>query len=71
MERDPALPKVGSFSNYVFNFDNYLYVVGWNNSNKNLYVYNMADHSWKIEGKFALKTGSDNSAHADEQQPRH
>lgn len=71
MERDPALPKVGSFSNYVFCYDSYLYVVGWNNSNKNLYVYNMSDHSWKIEGKFALKTGSDNSAHANEQQPAH
>ena len=66
MERDPCLPKVGklgifegSFSNYVFNYDSFLFVVGWNNSNKNLYVYNIADHTWKIEPKFALKTGSD------------
>jgi len=59
MERDPYLPKVGSFSNYVFNFDSFLYVVGWNNSNKNLYVYNIGDHTWRIETKFALKTGGD------------
>jgi len=40
--------------------------VGWNNSNKNLYVYNMVDHTWKIESKFALKTGADNSNDARE-----
>lgn len=59
MEREVNLPKVGSFSNYVFCYDSFLYVVGWNNSNKNLYVYNIADHTWKIEPKFALKTGAD------------
>jgi len=67
MERDPQLPKVGSFSNYVFCYDSCLFVVGWNNSNKNLYVYNMNEHSWKIESKFLLKTGSDNTANANEQ----
>lgn len=54
MERDSYLPKVGSFSNYVFNYDQCLYVVGWNNSNKNLYVYNIMERTWKIETKFAL-----------------
>jgi hypothetical protein len=54
MERDSYLPKVGSFSNYVFNYDNNLYVVGWNNANKNLYVYNMIDRTWRIENKFNL-----------------
>ena len=54
MERDSYLPKVGSFSNYVFNYDACLYVVGWNNSNKNLYVYNIMERTWKIETKFAL-----------------
>jgi hypothetical protein len=66
MERDLVLPRVGSFSNYVFNFDNFLYVVGWNNTHKNLYVFNILEHSWKIENKFELKTGSGNSAHANE-----
>jgi hypothetical protein len=42
MERDPALPKVGSFSNYVFCYDNFLYVVGWNNSNNVLNGWEMA-----------------------------
>lgn len=54
MERDSYLPKVGSFSNYVFHYDSSLYVVGWNNSNKNLYEYNIAERVWKIESKFAL-----------------
>lgn len=67
MERDLILPRVGSFSNYVFSFDNFLYVVGWNNTHKNLYVFNIAEHSWKIESKFELKTGSSNSASANEQ----
>jgi hypothetical protein len=52
MERDIILPRVGSFSNYVFNFDGFLYVVGWNNTHKNLYVFSIAEHSWKIENKF-------------------
>lgn len=71
MERDLVLPRVGSFSNYVFSFDSYLYVVGWNNTHKNLYVFNMSEHSWKIESKFELKTGSSNSASANEQQNDH
>ena len=54
MERESYLPKVGSFSNYVFSYDSCLYVVGWNNSNKNLYVYNNVERSWKIEVKFNL-----------------
>lgn len=54
MERDSYLPKVGSFSNYVFNYDQSLYVVGWNNANKNLYEYTITERIWKIEGKFAL-----------------
>ena len=54
MQRDSYLPKVGSFSNYVFSYDTCLYVVGWNNSNKNLYVYNILERTWKIETKFAL-----------------
>jgi hypothetical protein len=54
MERDSYLPRVGSFSNYVFHYDNCLYVVGWNNSNKNLYEYNISERIWKIESKFAL-----------------
>ncbi len=54
MERESYLPKVGSFSNYVFSYDSCLYVVGWNNSNKNLYVYNNVERAWKIETKFNL-----------------
>jgi hypothetical protein len=66
MEKDLPLPRVGSFSNYVFCFDNFLYVVGWNNTHKNLYVFNIAEHTWKIESKFELKTGAGNTAHANE-----
>lgn len=54
MEKTNSLPKVGSFSNYVFNFDGYLYVVGWNNTTKNLYSYNIAERTWKIENKFGI-----------------
>lgn len=54
MEKTSGLPKVGSFSNYVFNFDGFLYVVGWNNTTKNLYSYNIAERSWKIEPRFGI-----------------
>ncbi|CAI2364622.1 unnamed protein product [Moneuplotes crassus] len=54
MEKTNSLPKVGSFSNYVFSFDGYLYVVGWNNTTKNLYSYNIAERTWKIETRFAI-----------------
>lgn len=54
MEKTNSLPKVGSFSNYVFNFDGFLYVVGWNNTTKNLYSYNIAERTWKIENKFGI-----------------
>ncbi len=54
MEKTNSLPKVGSFSNYVFNFDGNLYVVGWNNTTKNLYSYNVGERTWKIETKFAI-----------------
>ncbi len=54
MEKTTGLPKVGSFSNYVFSFDGYLYVVGWNNTTKNLYSYNIAERAWKIETKFGI-----------------
>ena len=42
MERDSYLPKVGSFSNYVFNYDHNLYVVGWNNNNKRIFISMMS-----------------------------
>lgn len=54
MEKTTALPKVGSFSNYVFNFSGFLYVVGWNNTTKNLYSYNIPERMWKIETKFGI-----------------
>jgi len=41
-------------------------VVGWNNSDKNLYVYNMNEHTWKIESKFALKTSSAHTNNAND-----
>lgn len=65
MERDSYLPKVGSFSNYVFNYDAFLYVVGWNNSNKNLYVYNINERTWKLETKFALRSDGRDGARGD------
>ena len=54
MERDSYLPKVGSFSSYVFYYDQNLFVVGWIKNNKNLYLYNMLENTWKIETKFGL-----------------
>jgi N-acetylneuraminic acid mutarotase len=54
MERTTSLPKVGSFSNYVFCYNSDLYVVGWNNSTKNLYMFNSAERTWKIETKFNI-----------------
>ncbi len=49
MERGPYLPKEGSFSNFVFHFATSLYVVGWNNSGKNMYNYSLTERVWRID----------------------
>ena len=54
MEHGPYLPKEGSFSNFVFKFGSNLYVVGWNNTGKNLYQYSLTERIWKIDDNFVL-----------------
>lgn len=54
MERGPYLPKEGSFSNFVFKFGTNLYVVGWNNTGKNLYQYSLTERIWKIDDNLSL-----------------
>ncbi len=54
MERGPYLPKEGSFSNFVFHFGTNLYVVGWNNSGKNMYSYSMTERVWRIDENLSI-----------------
>lgn len=54
MERGSYLPKEGSFSNFVFHFGTSIFVVGWNNSGKNLYQFSLPERTWKIEDNLIL-----------------
>ena len=54
IDRGPYLPKEGSFSNFVFHYGNSLYVIGWNNSGKNMYQYIIPERIWKIDENLVL-----------------
>jgi hypothetical protein len=54
IERSGDLPTVGSFSTMVFQIDDCLYTVGWNNTKKNLYKYNISDSYWKVDEEFTI-----------------
>ena len=54
IERGPYLPREGSFSNFVFHFANSLYIIGWNNSGKNMYQYLIPERIWKIDENLIL-----------------
>ena len=54
IERGPYLPKEGSFSNFVFHYSNVFYVIGWNNSGKNMYQYILPERIWKIDENLGL-----------------
>jgi len=54
IERSGDLPTVGSFSTMVFQIDDCLYTVGWNNTKKNLYKYNISDSYWKLDDDFTI-----------------
>ena len=54
MSRGPYLPKEGSFSNFVFHFGCFLYVIGWNNNGKNMYQYSIPERIWKIDENLTL-----------------
>ena len=54
IDRSGDLPTVGSFSTMVFQIDDCLYTVGWNNTKKNLYKYNISDSYWKVDDEFTI-----------------
>jgi hypothetical protein len=54
IERAGDLPTVGSFSTMVFQIDDCLYTVGWNNTKKNLYRYNISDSYWRVDEDFTI-----------------
>ena len=48
------MPTVGSFSTMVFQIEDCLYTVGWNNSKKNLYKYNITKAAWSVDDGFTI-----------------
>jgi len=38
----------------VFQIDDCLYTVGWNNTKKNLYRYNISDSYWRVDEDFTI-----------------
>lgn len=52
--RQNNLPTVGSFSTMVFQIEDSLYTVGWNNSKKNLYKYNIPKSHWSVDDGFTI-----------------
>jgi hypothetical protein len=52
--RQGNLPTVGSFSTMVFHIDDSLYTVGWNNSKKNLYKYQITGSKWTVDDGFTI-----------------
>ena len=52
--RQADLPTVGSFSTMVFQIEDSLYTVGWNNSKKNLYRYNITRTQWTVDDGFTI-----------------
>lgn len=54
MVRQDDLPTVGSFSTMVFQIEDCLYTVGWNNSKKNLYKYNITKSAWSVDDGFTI-----------------
>ena len=54
MERSADLPTVGSYSTMVFQIEDALYTVGWNNQKKNLYKYNITGAYWKVDEDFTI-----------------
>jgi len=54
IERSADLPTVGSFSTMVFQIEDALYTVGWNNQKKNLYKYNITGGYWKVDEDFTI-----------------
>ena len=45
---------MGSFSTMVFQIEDCLYTVGWNNSKKNLYRYNITKSLWAVDDGFTI-----------------
>ena len=54
INRQSDLPTVGSFSTMVFQIEDSLYTVGWNNSKKNLYKYNITKSAWMVDDGFTI-----------------
>ena len=54
IQKQSDLPTVGSFSTMVFQIENALYTVGWNNSKKNLYKFNITDSTWIVDDGFTI-----------------
>lgn len=52
--RQNDLPTVGSFSTMVYYIEECLYTVGWNNSKKNLYKYNIPKARWSVDDGFPI-----------------
>ena len=48
------MPTVGSFSTMVFQIEDALYTVGWNNQKKNLYKFNITGGYWKVDEDFTI-----------------
>ena len=45
---------MGSFSTMVFQIDDSIYTVGWNNTKKNLYKYCISESYWKVDEDFTI-----------------
>ena len=54
IERSADLPTVGSYSTMVFQIEDALYTVGWNNQKKNLYKFNITGGYWKVDEDFTI-----------------
>lgn len=54
IEQASDLPTVGSFSTMVFHIEDSLYTVGWNNTKKNLYRYNITKAEWSLDEDFTI-----------------